>query len=191
MHAATEGHGFQGIAASTGQAIEPSFSIHSIDDIDAACAAAAAAFDRYRETDADARAAFLEAIGEEIMALGDALIERAHVESGLPVARLTGERGRTVGQLALFATVVRNGHWRELRIDTALPDRVPLPRADLRMRMISLGPVAVFGASNFPSLFRRRAGTPAQRWRLAVPSWSRGIPRRCRWKPTIMPRRAS
>ena len=94
MHATTQERTFQGIAASTGKAIAPSFSVNSVEDVSDACIAAAGAFDRYRETDAESRARFLEAIGDEIMALGDALIERAHLESGLPIARLTGERGR-------------------------------------------------------------------------------------------------
>ena len=77
----------------------------------------------FRRRSAEARAAFLEKIADEIMALGDELLQRAHVESGLPIDRLTGERGRTVGQLRLFAGVVREGSWCDARIDTALPDR--------------------------------------------------------------------
>ena len=131
------------------------------DAIDAACAAAEAAFDVYRETDSEARATFLEAIGEEIVALGDALIEAACRESGLPRGRIEGERGRTVGQLKLFAGVLRRGGWQGLRIDPALPDRAPLPRPDLRLRMVPLGPVAVFGASNFPLAFSTAGGDTA------------------------------
>lgn len=176
MHATTQKRTFQGIAASTGKAIAPSFSVNSFEDVSDACIAAADAFDRYRETDAESRARFLEAIGDEIMALGDALIERAHLESGLPIARLTGERGRTVGQLALFAKVVHAGHWRELRIDPALPDRAPLPRADLRMRMIPLGPVAVFGASNFPLAFSTAGGDTAAALAAGCPVVVKGHP---------------
>ena len=130
-------------------------------DVAAACAAARAAFDTYRATEAEARVAFLEAIGEEIVALGDALIETACRESGLPRARIEGERGRTVGQLGLFADVLRRGGWMGLRIDMAQPDRAPLPRPDLRLRMVPLGPVAVFGASNFPLAFSTAGGDTA------------------------------
>ena len=149
------------VDAHTGVTIEPGYSVSSIDGVAAACAAAERAFDAYRSTTGEARASFLEAIGEEIVALGDALIERAHRESGLPIARLTGERGRTVGQLNLFASVVRAGQWRGVRIDPALPERQPLPRPDLRLRHIPLGPVAVFGASNFPLAFSTAGGDTA------------------------------
>ena len=120
-----------------------------------------AAFDSFRATDAETRAAFLDAIGEEIVALGDVLIETACRESGLPRGRIEGERGRTVGQLGLFAGVLRRGGWMGLRIDPALPDRAPLPRPDLRLRMVPLGPVAVFGASNFPLAFSTAGGDTA------------------------------
>jgi len=129
--------------------------------VEQACAAAAASFDAYREIDAGQRAAFLEAIGEEILALGDELVETACRESGLPRGRIEGERGRTVGQLKLFAGVLRRGGWMGLRIDPALPDRTPLPRPDLRLRMVPLGPVAVFGASNFPLAFSTAGGDTA------------------------------
>jgi NADP-dependent aldehyde dehydrogenase len=95
------------------------------------------------------------------MALGDELLERAHAESGLPLARLTGERARTVNQLKLFADEVRKGGWQGVRIDPALPDRKPLPRSDLRLRKIPLGPVVVFGASNFPLAFSVAGGDTA------------------------------
>lgn len=126
-----------------------------------ACAAAEAAFDVFRATDPAARAAFLERIGAEIVALGDPLIDAACRESGLPRGRIEGERARTVGQLQLFADVLRRGSWMGLRIDPALPDRTPLPRPDLRMRMVPLGPVAVFGASNFPLAFSTAGGDTA------------------------------
>ena len=97
-------------------------------DVDAALRLADEAFQIYRETTGEARAAFLERIGDEIMAIGDALIARAHVETGLPEARLTGERARTVNQLRLFAQVAREGSWVDARIDTAIADRQPVPK---------------------------------------------------------------
>ena len=167
---------FHGIEAATGQPIAPDYPVSSIADVDASCAAAAAAFDAYRATDAEARATFLEAIGEEIMAFGDALLERVGRESGLPAARLVGERGRTVGQLKLFAQVVRDGHWRQVRIDPALPDRQPMPRPDLRLRMVPLGPVAVFGASNFPLAFSTAGGDTAAALAAGCPVVVKGHP---------------
>ena len=122
---------------------------------------AAAAFDPYRTLPLARRAAFLEAIADNIMALGDTLLNRAHAETGLPLARLTGERGRTVGQLRLFASVVRDGNFLNATIDPALPQRQPSPRADLRLAKMPLGPVAVFGASNFPLAFSVAGGDTA------------------------------
>lgn len=140
---------------------EPEFGFGTRDDVDRAATLAANAFDTYRGLPLERRAAFLEAIADEIMALGDALLERAHAESGLPLARLTGERGRTTGQLRLFAQVVRDGHFLGAVIDPAQPARQPLPRADLRLAKIPLGPVAVFGASNFPLAFSVAGGDTA------------------------------
>jgi NADP-dependent aldehyde dehydrogenase len=136
---------------------------HTVDSgqIDRACHLAQVAFDTYRATTDDERARFLETIADHILAIGDALIERAMAESGLPRARLEGERGRTVGQLNLFAHLLREGSWQDVRIDTALPDRAPLPRPDMRMRLIGVGPVAVFGASNFPLAFSVAGGDTA------------------------------
>ncbi|MDR7117772.1 aldehyde dehydrogenase (NADP(+)) [Caulobacter sp. BE254] len=145
----------------TNEHFGPSFPEPSAAQIEAALAAAAAAFDTYRETDLETRAAFLEAIATEIEALGDDLIQTAMAETGLPQARITGERGRTCGQLRLFAQVVRRGDWIGARIDPALPERAPLPRADLRQRFIPLGPVVVFGASNFPLAFSTGGGDTA------------------------------
>jgi alpha-ketoglutaric semialdehyde dehydrogenase len=152
---------FRAFEAATGEALEPEFPVSTTADLVAACEAAAAAFDTYRELPAERRAAFLDAIGDEIMALGDELLERANRETGLPIARLTGERGRTVGQLRLFAQVVRDGLFRGVRIDPAQPNREPLPRPDLRLRKIPVGPVGVFGASNFPLAFSTAGGDTA------------------------------
>ncbi|SEM35892.1 NADP-dependent aldehyde dehydrogenase [Pseudoxanthomonas sp. GM95] len=151
----------QGLDPSTGEHLAPDYGLASAADLERACALAAAAFDTYRETSLEARATFLETCADEILAIGDDLIVRAMAESGLPRARLEGERGRTVGQLKLFASVVREGSWLEARLDPALPDRAPLPRSDLRQRHIALGPVAVFGASNFPLAFSVAGGDTA------------------------------
>ena len=139
------------------EAMAPAFHAVDAQQIDRACLLAQAAFDAYRATSDLQRAVFLDTIGQQILALGDSLIVRAMAESGLPRARLEGERGRTIGQLALFAALLREGSWSDVRIDSALPERQP-PRPDLRMRLIGLGPVAVFGASNFPLAFSVAGG---------------------------------
>ncbi|MCV2369582.1 aldehyde dehydrogenase (NADP(+)) [Roseateles oligotrophus] len=142
------------------EAIEPEFFTVGAQQIELACGLAQAAFDEYRATGDAQRAEFLEAIAAQILALGDELILRAMAESGLPRPRLEGERGRTVNQLKLFAELLREGSWQDPRFDSALPERVP-PRPDLRLRMIGLGPVAVFGASNFPLAFSVAGGDTA------------------------------
>ena len=167
---------FHSIDAVTGATVGDPIAVHGLADVESAAAAAEAAFDAYRATTPEARATFLEAIAEEILAIGDPLIERAAAESGLPVARLTGERGRTVGQLRLFAGVVRAGGWQGVRIDPALPDRQPLPRPDLRLRMVPLGPVAVFGASNFPLAFSTAGGDTAAALAAGCPVVVKGHP---------------
>ena len=140
--------------------IEPAFGLAGAADLQRACALADAAFDIYRATTLEQRARFLDTIADRIMDIGPALIERAMQESGLPQARLEGERGRTCNQLRLFAKVVRDGRWQSATLDSALPQRTP-PRSDLRLRKIGLGPVAVFGASNFPLAFSVAGGDTA------------------------------
>ncbi|MEQ4537894.1 MAG: aldehyde dehydrogenase family protein, partial [Billgrantia sp.] len=145
----------------TGAPLDPVYRGGSEAEVERACQLAEAAFGVYRETTLEQRAAFLDTVAGEIEAIGDELIERAMAETGLPRPRLEGERGRTCGQLRLFANVVRAGEWLDLRLDPALPEREPLPRADLRQRHIPLGPVAVFGASNFPLAFSVAGGDTA------------------------------
>ena len=155
-------HGeIRAVDPATGETLGPAFGGATPQQLEQACALAAQAFDVYRETSLEQRAAFLEKIAANILDLGDALIERCVSESGLPRARIEGERGRTVGQLRLFAAVVRQGDFLDLRIDPAQPERKPLPRVDLRLRNIALGPVAVFGASNFPLAFSVAGGDTA------------------------------
>jgi 2,5-dioxopentanoate dehydrogenase len=156
----TEG-AIHGISAATGAALDPAFGLANEADVEHACALAGSAYDGYRESSIEQRASFLERIAQRILDLGDELIERAVEESGLPRQRIEGERARTVTQLRLFAEVVREGSWLELRVDEALPDRKPLPRSDIRQRHIALGPVAVFGASNFPLAFSVAGGDTA------------------------------
>jgi NADP-dependent aldehyde dehydrogenase len=141
--------------------LEPVFFEAGAEDVARACVLADAAADDYRELALDRRGAFLDAIANGILGLGDVLIERAMAETGLPRPRLEGERARTVNQLRLFAEVVRSGSWMETRHDGALPERKPLPRPELWLRHIAVGPVAVFGASNFPLAFSVAGGDTA------------------------------
>lgn len=167
---------FHSMVAETGEPQGEPFASHGAAEVAEACAAADAAFDTYRMTGREERANFLERIAEEILAIGDSLIEAAMTETGLPRARLEGERGRTTGQLRMFADVVRKGQWQQLRIDPALPDRQPLPRPDLRLRMIPVGPVAVFGASNFPLAFSTAGGDTASALAAGCPVVVKGHP---------------
>lgn len=149
------------INPSTGQTLQPGYAGGDQAQVEQACGLAWAAFDAYRETTPAQRAQLLQTIAGEIEALGDALIERAMLETGLPQARLQGERARTCGQLRMFARTVLAGEWLDVRVDQTQPARQPLPRADLRQRQIPLGPVAVFGASNFPLAFSVAGGDTA------------------------------
>lgn len=121
---------------------------------------ASVAFETYRHTGPENKALFLEAIANNIEALGEALIQQASAETHLPAARLTGERGRTTMQLRMFAQMLREGSWVEATIDTAIPDKTPA-RPDLRKMLVPLGPVVVFGASNFPFAYSTAGGDTA------------------------------
>ena len=145
----------------TGGSLDPAFAEAMAEEIDHALTQAEAAFVADRRQPAETRADLLEAIADEIEALGETLVERASSETGLPPARFRGERGRTCGQLRMFAALVRDGSWVDARIDTALPDRQPVPRPDLRRMHVALGPVVVFGASNFPLAFSVAGGDTA------------------------------
>ncbi|RBP88555.1 NADP-dependent aldehyde dehydrogenase [Rhodobacter sp. 140A] len=137
------------------------FSVGTPELVDAAARAAEEAFWSYGYTTRAERAAFLNAIADEIEARAEAITEIGTSETGLPVARLQGERGRTTGQLRLFAEHILKGDYLDRRHDVALPDRAPLPRPDLRMMQRPIGPVAVFGASNFPLAFSTAGGDTA------------------------------
>lgn len=137
------------------------FSVGTPAHVDAACRAAEKAFWSYSALTRETRARFLERIADEIEARGAAITEIGHQETGLPTARLEGERGRTTGQLRLFAAHIRKGDHLDRRHDSALPDRKPLPRPELTLIQRPVGPVAVFGASNFPLAFSVAGGDTA------------------------------
>ena len=168
-HAPGQPEAFRAVNPATGAQLDPAYCEASPEDVSRACALAWAAFDSFRETGLEQRAAFLEAVAAGILELGDQLVEQAMAETALPRGRIEGERGRTVGQLRLFASVVRDGSWLDVRIDPALPGRTPLPRSDLRLRNVALGPVAVFGASNFPLAFSVAGGDTAAAFAAGCP----------------------
>ncbi|WP_316845622.1 aldehyde dehydrogenase (NADP(+)) [Pedobacter psychrodurus] len=145
----------------TGLTLDGEFFKASESLVNDALTAATTAFQSYRSLNKDLKAAFLNAIADEIASLGDELVNRASAESGLPLGRLQGELGRTTGQLRLFANLVAEGSWVDAIIDTALPERQPLPRSDIRRMLIPIGPVVVFGASNFPLAFSVAGGDTA------------------------------
>ena len=146
------------------------------DEVDAACQAAEEAFWTYGYSTRAERAAFLNAIADEIEARGDQITDIGTRETGLPAARLQGERGRTTGQLRLFASHILDGAYLDQRHDTALPDRAPLPRPDLKMVQRPIGPVAVFGASNFPLAFSTAGGDTASALAAGCPVVVKGHP---------------
>ncbi|WP_211878284.1 aldehyde dehydrogenase (NADP(+)) [Pseudarthrobacter albicanus] len=150
-----------GINPATNEQLDPAYTLLTEEQLKAATAAAAEAYPSLSTLDPETHAGFLEAIAGNIESIGEELIIRAGQETGLPAARLQGERARTTGQLRLFAAVVRQGDFRGVRIDRALPERTPMARADIRQRQIPLGPVAVFGASNFPLAFSTAGGDTA------------------------------
>lgn len=131
------------------------------DEINDAAVLASKAFQTYSKKSGKEKAAFLRVIAKEIEALGEKLIEVYTSESGLPTGRAMGERGRTVGQLRAFAAHLEEGSWVSASIDTAQPNRQPIPKVDLRKMLVPLGPIVVFGASNFPLAFSTAGGDTA------------------------------
>ena len=152
---------FRGVDPRTNSEIEPVFHEATAAEVDRAVQLAAGVSRAFARSSPAQRALFLRAIADELVALGPALIERAHQETALPVGRLEGERGRTVGQLRMFAALLDEGSWVDARIDRGDATRVPAPRPDLRRMLVPLGPVAVFGASNFPFAFSVAGGDTA------------------------------
>jgi NADP-dependent aldehyde dehydrogenase len=133
----------------------------SSEEINDAVTLASRAFKKFRTTSGAKKAEFLNTIADEILALDDQLIQTYCSETGLPEGRAKGERGRTVGQLRSFATMVAEGSWVDATIDKAKPNREPMPRLDIRKMSIPLGPVVVFGASNFPLAYSTAGGDTA------------------------------
>ncbi|RKR80802.1 NADP-dependent aldehyde dehydrogenase [Mucilaginibacter gracilis] len=152
---------FNAINPATGELLEGSFTGADSTAVNQALKQATEAFKIYRTIGAKRKAAFLRAITGEINLIGETLISRAVAESGLPVGRITGEMGRTTGQLRMFADMVEEGSWVDAVIDEAQPNRLPIPRSDIRRMLVPIGPVVVFGASNFPLAFSVAGGDTA------------------------------
>jgi alpha-ketoglutaric semialdehyde dehydrogenase len=152
---------FQALNPTTGEKLPTQYHKATKAELELAAQKAQAAFKIYRKKSGLEKAAFLDKIAEEIENIGDDLIQIATAETGLPAGRIQGERGRTTGQLRLFAQLLRDGSWVNARIETAIPDRQPLPKVDLRLMQQPLGPVGVFGASNFPLAFSVAGGDTA------------------------------
>ncbi len=146
---------------STGQRLQPGFIPATTEEVDLAVRLAAEAFDFYRRVPGHERAAFLQKIAARIESIAGEVIERAGLETALPQARLQGETARTCAQLRLFAQVAEEGSWVNARIDHGDPDRKPAPKPDIRSMLRPLGPVVVFGASNFPLAFSVAGGDTA------------------------------
>ncbi|MGB7264931.1 MAG: aldehyde dehydrogenase (NADP(+)) [Terracidiphilus sp.] len=158
---AAAGTAFYGFDPATGARLDPVYHCASIEDLRFAADLAEEAFATFGKLSGRDTAGFLRHIAAGIEAIVPELVERAHRETALPEARLKGESARTIHQLRLFAQVVEEGSWVNARIDPAQPDRTPLPRSDIRSMMRPLGPVAVFGASNFPLAFSVAGGDTA------------------------------
>lgn len=158
--AANSGDSFRAWNPATGEQLEPAFYSATMDDVDRAAQLATDAFPAYSGLRHTERASFLRLIASRIEAITDLLVERAHLETALPKPRLKSETGRTCSQLRLFADVVEEGSWVTARIDRADPQRKP-PRPDVRSMLHPLGPVVVFGASNFPLAFSVAGGDTA------------------------------
>lgn len=141
--------------------LAPEFFEATSEEIDAAGSAARDAFDHLNGSSQARRATFLEAIAHELSIIGPSAITRAQHETGLPAPRLQGELVRTQGQLQMFAELIKDGSWVDARIDHGNPQRSPLPKPDLRRMLVPLGPIAVFGASNFPFAFSVAGGDTA------------------------------
>ena len=169
--------GFRAVDPTSGSALEPAFVDATLNEVDRAVNKATEAFPAFDAAGRETRARLLETIADNLEDLGDLLLDRAAAETALPkVPRLQGERGRTCGQLRLFADVLREGSYVGARIDHGDPDRAPIPKPDVRRMLVPLGPVAIFGASNFPLAFSVAGGDTASALAAGCPVVAKGHP---------------
>jgi 2,5-dioxopentanoate dehydrogenase len=155
------GKALNGFNPATGKVLSPAFYSASEDEVEEALQLAAESFTRFSASSGEERAAFLRSIANNLEQLGDTLVDRAVLESGLPAARIQSERARTCSQLRFFAEIAENASWVDARIDRADPARRPVPKPDVRSMLRPLGPVAVFCAGNFPLAFSVAGGDTA------------------------------
>lgn len=160
---------FRAFAPSTGEATDPPFHSATMDELDRAAKLADEARLPLGNTTGRERAPFLRTIADNIESLGDVLLERASLETGLSTQRFAGERARTCNQLRMFADLLEEGSWVDARIDHAIPDRKPVPKPDVRSMLRPLGPVAVFCASNFPLAYSVAGGDTASAFAAGCP----------------------
>lgn len=165
---------YHAVNPATGKQLDPPMSRAGGEQVRQVVAAAEAAAPVFRKLSLDKRAEFLNTCADEIMALGDELLDRVTAETGYPRPRVETERGRTCNQLKLFAGTVVKADWLNARIDTAIPDRQPLPRPDIRYLNQAIGPVVVFGASNFPLAFSVGGGDTASAFAAGCPVLVKG-----------------
>ncbi len=152
---------FQAVNPVSGEPFGPAFAVSTSAELEALVQAATAAADEYASSSGQVRGALLRGVAAEIEALAEEIVAAAMLETGLSEARLRGEVGRTAGQLRLFAGVAEEGSWVDARLDRPDAARKPAPKPDLRSLLVALGPVAVFGASNFPLAFSVAGGDTA------------------------------
>src|SRR5438477_2629365 len=167
---------YDGTNPATGETLQPVFSKAAKNEVDAALGLASETFKRSLDLPPRWQAVLLDSIAEFVMGLGEDLIDRGEAETGLPKARLMGERARTTSQLKMFAEIVREGSWVDAAIDTADPKRTPAPKPDLRRMVVARGPVVVFGASNFPFAFGISGGDTASALASGCPVIIKGHP---------------
>jgi NADP-dependent aldehyde dehydrogenase len=158
------GPGFRAFDPQTGKTCEPEFTSATVEEVDRAVELAVAAAPEWAKASGKVRAEFLRAVASGLEKIADSIIERAQLETGLPHGRFKSELARTCGQMRLFADVVEEGSWVMARIDRADPKRAPQPKPDIRSMLIPLGPVVVFGASNFPLAFSVGGGDTVSAW---------------------------
>jgi len=160
----------------TNKLLSPQFSEGSSADVDYAVNQALRDFDEFRVLSPLKRGEFLETIALELLALKSILVERCHLETGLPVQRLEGELTRTTNQLNLFSEILKSESFYQVKIERALPDRSPVPKPDIRLTHIPIGPIVVFGASNFPLAFSVAGGDTASAFAAGCPVIVKGHP---------------
>lgn len=173
---ATNRKTFRAVNPATGDFLAGSFVEGTTEDVAAAATLAERDFDFFRQTSGLQRSELLAAIAEELLTLKESIVQRGNLETGLTLPRLEGELGRTINQLQMFSQFVENDDYKLMKIEQAVPDRQPLPKSDLRLTQIPIGPVAVFGASNFPLAFSVAGGDTASALAAGCPVIFKGHP---------------